>query len=367
MTSNRDYAADVFKSLLMMMIVVLHAILHGLNLQGLRTGETLHPNCGPPVVILGTLCIVAVNCYFFLSGYFHINLSPKKLFLLWTQCGFYAFVWWSVLLSMKVFRIVSHDSFSNLINVLLPIRAYWFMGVYFLLSLLAPFLNRMVDGLTVKQQVGLLAIITFITVVFGFLLDWVGIGTGFTLAQGIYMYLFGNICAKNIEKTRRRFHRSLLLTEYVLCSIVTGIAVVLLHWIFGKDVRAGWVLQYNNPFIILASVCLALVFIGLSVGERKSLVWISKLSRYSLAVYLITDYNAKVRKIVFHPMLTIIEHSNYIVVHIVVILFYALVLFIVCVLIEWIRQLLFKWIGRVLLMEEIYERICNRCRRTAWF
>ena len=362
---KRDYMADIFRSLLMVMIVVLHAILHGLHLQGLRTGEVLHSGCGPAVVMMGALCIGAVNCYFFLSGFFQIKLNLKKFFLLWLQCGFYALFWWGMLLGIGEFRIVSHDSLSNLVNVLLPIRAFWFMRVYFLLCLLAPFLNRLLNELTFKQQVGFLAVITVITVVFGFFVDWVGIGNGFTLAQGIYMYLFGVFCAKNIKQIRKKLSRSLLLVGYALCSSITGASVVVLHWVLGKDIKAGWVLQYNSPLIILAAVCLSLVFIGASVSEGKVLIWLSKLSRYSLTVYLLSDYNAKVREIVFHPLLIIIEHTRFTVVHIVSILLYAFVLFAVGVIIEWMRQLVFKWLGKVLHMEEIYESIRNRCRRTA--
>ena len=75
LTTERDYYADILRIILMIMIVLHHAIVDGLDLNGSVYGTSKNPVDSPIIFIVNALCIVAVNSFFAVSGFFRIKTN----------------------------------------------------------------------------------------------------------------------------------------------------------------------------------------------------------------------------------------------------------------------------------------------------
>ncbi len=106
-------------------------------------------------VVLDSFCIVAVNAFVMLSGYF---LSVKSFSLrrwigLLCQMLFYTLLIPPLLVFLGVLSPLEARSISHIWNCLFPIQSghYWFMSSYMVLLLFTPFLNVALEKLDQKK------------------------------------------------------------------------------------------------------------------------------------------------------------------------------------------------------------------------
>ena len=150
---------------------------------------------------------------------------------------------------------------------------------------------------------------------------------------------------------------------YVVISILTGVISYVIHtYLNGYDNFSWEMFSYNNPLVVVSSIFLCISFIGIKRKKTKAVIYISKLSKYSLATYLITACG-DIRYVIFKPIVYIVDKCEFSLVKVVVLVAYAIGLFIICTFIDYIRKSLFDFIGKVTRLEEKYESISNRCRR----
>lgn len=146
---------ELLRILAMVMVVVMHFLSHSGSL--VETGSSLSS-----VRITGTLlemfCLVAVNTYVFISGYFGVKstFKPSKAIKLLGQIWFYAILIPVVLVSAGVPTLGYSEGNLNiygLIQYLFPIETehYWFATAYFMLYLLTPVLGAAVKSMSKKQ------------------------------------------------------------------------------------------------------------------------------------------------------------------------------------------------------------------------
>lgn len=360
MPAKRNYSTDLLRCLLMIMIIIHHTIVHSLNMRALGTEEGLSDRLDYSLFLLNSFCIIAVNSFFFISGFYSIKFNSKKLIILYLEMQFYSIIWYIIMLLRDEFSLLSTQSIKYILKSALPFSSYWFMGAYFLLCILSPFVNEYVNSLNNTNRKRLLIIFSLITVIYGFVFDWDGIGRGHTFLQGMYMYFVGMLCSKNKDSLSATKTPYALI--YVIISlVVSGLAYLMYRLSFPT---ISWLIySYNDPFIIVSAISLSLAFIIWN-SNNAIVKFSSKISKYTLAVYLITDFDYA-RKVVFYPLKHfIVKNNNQIVISFAIII-YAVMLFFVCILIDIIRKKLFYFIGRVLHLEDVYESFCNRCRRTA--
>lgn len=330
---DRDSGADCLRIILMIFIISHHAIVNGFGLSNLKYGNTLDSQFNDiTYFLLNGICIIAVNSFFFISGYFGINRNKRKLVLLYLECVFYMVLW-------QVFAVCNKGQAFNYLYCLIPIKDYWFMAVYFAIAVLAPYINSMVAQLNNNNRWRLLLFGTLIIILYGFVFDLGEIGDGYSVIQGIYMYLFGNVVNCNLSDMhfkRPKWHICLII--YLLCSFVTGVGSYLLM----LSSRVGWAWRfyaYNNPFIILGAVSFCLAFLG---RKKFTISFIRKvlleLSSISLSVYLITDCYI-IKKQLFTPLVDYCGR-NHPLVNAVFVFIYALILYILCYIIEKTRRII---------------------------
>lgn len=341
---KRDCGTDLLRILLMLLIVIHHCLVHGLGFSNLKAGNPV-PDGMESIVffVLNGLSIVAVNAFFWISGFWGIKKNYKKLLLLYIECVFYM-----VIMQFVMHFIIGTD--LSIRNILLPIRDYWFMGAYLLVALIAPFIYKWIGALNSVERWNLVIIITIINTTYGFLLNLGGIGDGYTAIQGLFMYILG--CVFSYEKgtlEQRLNKRVYWFVVFLLCEVATSVV----SWFFCNTSHytyAWHFFAYNNPAICLGAVSLCMLFVNIK-SDNLFIKLIGKASKYSLAIYLITDCYV-IKKIVFTPVLKFASSNTSSLTLVLVIILYAAVLCVLCIGIDIIRKGIFHPLEKIILKTE---------------
>lgn len=132
---------ELLRCIAMMMVVVLHF----LGKSGILAPLSQASLAGYEYLAWGveSLCIVAVNVYMLISGYFltESHFSFKKVLRLWLQVWFYS-VGIGVVTYLCGYRPEGGINLYYLARLLFPISKnhYWFMTAYLYMILFAPIL-----------------------------------------------------------------------------------------------------------------------------------------------------------------------------------------------------------------------------------
>ena len=78
MSSKRNYSTDLLRCILMIMITAHHIIVHTLDLKVLGSGSVATDRFPFSLFLLNSFCIIAVNAFFFISGYFQSSIDDFK-------------------------------------------------------------------------------------------------------------------------------------------------------------------------------------------------------------------------------------------------------------------------------------------------
>lgn len=289
----RQKNIEKLRCLAMMMVVVLHFLGKG-NLLGDVTDPEMSA-VGAAAWVLEALCIVAVNCYMLISGYFLCESSFKlsrllKLYLqIWVYSVGVGVVAWATGLAPAE-EINTH----YFLSLLFPISMghYWFMTAYIFLYLLLPLVGIAVKRMT-KEQLNLvlimyLGIFCMLKSVLPFRLEEDGQGYDFL------WYLCVFLVAAYIRKFGVRF---LERRWRCLCLYLGGCAAMLLelYLLRGMYLRSGSFglilkisFEYNHIFVLLASVGLFGWFLlGKNEGVMANAA--AMIAPYVLGVYLLHE------------------------------------------------------------------------------
>lgn len=284
---------ELLRCVAMMMVVVLHYLGKGGLLPDLA-GEDMGAY-GAAAWTLETLCIVAVNVYMFISGYFLSGSAFRlsRLVRLYLQVWVYSAVFGLLGALTGVLAETAFDT-HYILTLIFPVTMghYWFMTAYVFLYLLLPFVGmavRQMSKIQLKTAVVLLFLVFCIAKsVLPVRLEMDGQGYDClwylcVFAAAAYVRRFG---AGFLEGKGR----SLLL--YIGCCglILAGTfglrAVYLRTGSFGRMLQMF--LEYNHILPFLAAAGLFGVFRGMQVKGRIADV-INRVAPYTLGVYLLHE------------------------------------------------------------------------------
>lgn len=153
---------ELLRCVAMMMVVVLHYLGKG-NLLTDLTKESLH-GAQLAAWLLESFCIVAVNVYMFLSGYFLSRSSFRlsRLIQLWLQIWVYSVAFG---LAGALSGVMAETDFDIhcILTILFPVSMehYWFMTAYVFLYLLLPLAGTAAEKLTKRQLQVTVALMLF--------------------------------------------------------------------------------------------------------------------------------------------------------------------------------------------------------------
>lgn len=278
--------------------------------------------------IIRSFCIVSVNCFVLISGYFGIKFNIKKIIKLDLTVIFYTIILFLISIIFGIHTI----SFKNDIVLLLPIltKRYWFITIYILLCFLSPILNLIVSILKKEQYkkfLLFLIVVFYILPILSYLLNapTITMDSGYGIINFICLYFIGRYINLYYEDN---WKPSKYLVVYIVCSILIFLFNHLFTKIFGFYFNSF--LSYDTLFVLISSIMLFLFFKNISISSKV----INTLAEGCFAVYII-HMNPTLSKYIFIDILNVKKYHglNYI----LAICIMPIVMFLLLTIVELIR------------------------------
>lgn len=316
---KREPSIELLRGILMLMIVLTHLTGNGVLKYDAPISYT-EPNwlCAN---IIDALCYPAVNTFVLISGYFGIRLSLTRVLKLDVPVIAY---------SVVLFALFGTISLGGAISSLIPILSskYWFLTSYFLLMLVSPFLNAFIETRSQSQLRNLFLWSIFIFVLIpSFSPFSLSDLRGMDVINFGVIYIVGRCLA--ISKFNLSKRKSVLL--YIISTLIILSLTGLFAFKFG--INRGWksyFYAYNNIFVYAQAIGLFFLFkqIKLDLGIGKIINWLAPSFFF---VYIIHSNPVIVNKLYVWISSSQYYYSNLFVLHT---LGWALVIFIICILVD---------------------------------
>lgn len=348
---ERNYGIDLLRILSMFFVVVLHVLGQG----GLLESTSGINN--KIVWLLEVFAFCAVNCYGLISGYVGVKNKYRlsNVLHIWIQVFLYNFIVYFVFLLLGKIEF----NFEVLKEMLFPVltERYWYFTAYFGLFFLIPVLNFLLEKFPKRKMFYVLIcyFVLFSLCPMFINKDMFHMNNGYSLYWLIYLYLIGGYISKyNIFNGIKR---SVLIIVYVLVCIFSwlskfGFVFLSRYFSFAFDYQYVFI-SYTSPTILIAGICLLLLFSTLDVSKLKETIMF--LSPISFGVYLIHT-QPLIFDTLFAGMFSSFADLNAVVLVLVVFII-GVIIYLLCSLVDYLRVELFnlfKIKERLFLIEEKY-------------
>lgn len=294
---------------------------------------------------MNIICYGSVDCFGLISGWVLSDIPFKysRLVHIWLQAVFICVI------SVIAFSIFSPDSLSlkNWIDVFIPVISgqYWYVTAYVGMYFFIPFINKSLDALTIRS----LILYSFVLWVVMSLLphfrmtDPWRLGGGASLLWLLTLYIIGaslkRICAIITIKNLSLYMISL----FVICVIFTWCSKIIIDILAAKynfsNNLSYWLISYRSPTVSLSAVALLILFTRVKIAATIRPV-ICLCSSLSLGIYLFHTYPLTFEKLLAFTGKYIYCHNIFSCIFSV--LGCAAVIYIVCGILEYGRQKIFK-------------------------
>lgn len=247
-----------------------------------------------------SVCIVAVNCYVLISGYFLVNSKFKlsRLSQLLVHVLFYS-------VSIAFLLVVTGReelNVSNTITTLLPVLTgqYWFITAYVGMYVLSPFINILIKALTRKQHLWLIFTGIFLFSIWPSVFWNKGLSyelqSGYSVIWFVFLYIMAAYVSRYYKPDYKiRVHAR----RYILTASLVAILTLSLSYTYYKtginiiESFRGSLFRYNSTTTLFASLALFILFLNIRITNVRINNLIKFFAPLTLGVYLIHE----------HPML----------------------------------------------------------------
>lgn len=344
----RQANIELLRIIAMIMVVLLHYLVKG------EAAVSLADNFSAINIVLWlikAICIVAVNVYVLISGYFLLEAKWKisRLVNLWIQVIFYSAGVPMVCLLLGI-EEVKQWGLYDWVNVLIPVQMehYWFITAYIILYLFVPALSLGVKHMNQKQHqwviAGLLLVFSIPKTILPIYIptDKYGYDFGWFLCLfmvAAYIRIYG---IPFFDKKGKCFG--------IYFAAVTG--MWLISVVCGTLSRKGLPLAYamdmpychNHLLVLIAAVALFYAFRYIQIPQGKVSDVICKISGYTLGVYLLHENLAVKTQWMYWAGIEKVRDGFGIFPHMLI---SVIAVFIAGVVVDFVRDCIFKFVVRV--------------------
>lgn len=353
---GRNIGIELFRIVSMLMIIILH-----INLNGNLVGGLKQVDAKFAVAWFGeSVCYACVDCYALISGYVMYNhkASAGKLLKVWMQVFSISAITAVIFLVLKRPDVPAEkiiDSFRPLTKT-----QYWYFVAYFGMFLLIPVLNAAVAGMErlTHKKVCFLIFIFFTILPICIKNDLFRTSNGMSCFWLCLMYIVGAYFGK-YGVDRKKYPPALCGFLGFLSGLILSVIVIWYSYKKGVDTGAvtgqfDW-LFYTNPFVVFESVLLLMCFSQLKFKTAAVIGIIKWLAASSFSVYLI-HVQPLVFDFVFKGQFAFLQKYNFALIGILAVMC-AITIYIVCVILDNVRLLIFKLCRIDKLMIYLGERL----------
>lgn len=323
---ERSSNIELLRIISMFLVLIIHYVPH-------RENVTWENFCSFPLessitLFLKSISFVCVNAFILISGYFSIKWKWKSFSNLIFQIAF-----WTIFSSLFTHIFFNKDISLN--ECFFNIYSNWFIRAYLCLYMFAPVLNAYIEKSSNKQLGIFLLIFYAVQTILGWMLQTAPEfheGMSFVSLSGLYLI---GAFIKRMKSSYFTFNKYCDLAIYFGGGLILAIInVAALKYNITSSPYG-----YLNPIVIVQTMYLFLFFTKIRI-ENNIINWIAS---SSFAVYLF-HYSYFTRDI-FHHYCEIIEKSYKI--SLPYIICYLIVIFIISVLVDKIRIVIFKQLSRI--------------------
>lgn len=331
-SNDRNYGIDALRIYSMFMIVVLHILSKGGILENTSGGGYYL------AWFLEIFAYCAADSYALISGYIRPQKGKKRNFIkfgiMWTQVVFYSFGVTALFYLLHIGNV----SRRAVIESIFPVAStqYWYFTAYVGLLFLIPVLDFLIDNLSQKDcNIMVLLLIAVFSIygtfskVFG---DPFMLADGYSVLWLCMLYFLGAWMKKynilNIISSKVSIVGILLNTVFVWICFC---------WVpFG-----GLLVSYISPFVLFNAVFFLSVFARLNFGilGKRIIAWISPAT---FGVYLIHCQKVIFNEYLKDAFLWVTALDSYLIS--IIVLLAAEFIFILCLIVEKIRIVLFRFL-----------------------
>lgn len=264
----RNLSIEYLRVLFMALIVLLHLMQFGYDESYIFESTSTGSYSQIVLMMLGKL---GVPGFIFITGYYGVKLSSKRLATLWVQTSFYA-----ILSTLLLLFFFNNPISKGVVFSFLPLAGgYWFVEDYIILMLFSPLLNEGLKRIP-KRRLQFI-VVALIVVIYGILWSK-GRNSAMSLLLFFSIYVVGRYCALYPNKLLHRHKFSIL----ALSMIVLIFIPVVVHYIGKNHLIMKYIITYYNIFTLLAIVSTFIILDGV-----KRLGGGNILTKNVLAVYLL--------------------------------------------------------------------------------
>ena len=292
---TRQTNFELLRIAAMFMVMILHYLLRTGLLP--EAGE-VPGGKGSAAVIAESFCVVAVNVYVLISGYFlsAAAFSWKRIAAVIGQVLFYALLIPPVLVILGLLDVQKLTDVYHLWNCLFPVQTghYWFASAYIVMCLFSPLINAAIWQLEPKCFAKILAgLLLFFSIgktisPLQFATDRYGYEYGWFLCVyliGAWIRRFGFFWMKNIRRALAVYLGSVLLTAGMELALL-GLAVRIPALTYYASVP----FHYNFLPCITGAVGLFACFYYMRIPDGAAAKIVSFFAPAAFGVYLIHEH-----------------------------------------------------------------------------
>lgn len=338
MNNTRNYGIDLLRLILMFMVCMLHILGQGGVLNASSAGTLGHKIFW----LLEVLSYCSVDSFAIISGYMATD-KPRKyeeIVEMWFQAFFYSFV---VTLILTIIGINKSWGIFDMIQCALPVifDKFWYFTAFFALFFAIPVLNKFV--FTIDENTSKKAFILLIAMfsIIGVLGDPFKSYWGYSAIWLIVLYCIGAL-AKRIKLFESRKSVTLVLL-WAACVLVT--------WVIRVFLGIGRVTNYVSPTILLSGMIMVILFSRLNLEGTI----IAKLSPLAFGVYLF-QLNQVIWNNIIKDSAAFVAAEN-IAVGVLYVFAFALAIFCIGLLVEFLRSKIAQLLRISLLSKKIVELV----------
>ena len=311
----------------MFLVLVLHALFIAIGTPS-QSQCLFDPGNALARLFFQSLAIVAVDIFVLISGWFGIKPTLKKLLSLFFQVFFFTI---TILTVFGFIRGFGNISIGSILKSLMITKGYWFIKSYICLFILSPVLNLFAEKAD-KRTFSLVLICFF---AFQTIYGWTDSAPEFSYGCSVVSFAGLYLLARYL-----RFYPLRLLSKRGLClSVYLALSLILAYIVweliaqdFYTDHSVSVAFSYINPLVVISSLALFFTFVNTEVPYSKTINWIAT-SAFSVYIIHINGFLFPYfRETVWYI------YSHYpTVARGVLILFFLMAVFSICVLWDKIR------------------------------
>lgn len=327
---NRQSNIELLRIIAMFMILGLHVNFIAIGVPEIQVISNM-PLQGFARLFTENMCIVGVNVFVLISGWFGIHFKTKGICSFIFQCLFFSLI---VFIAFAATGQVEINRINIMSAFLLYKNAYWFVWAYLFLYILAPVLNGFIDNAnrgTVKRVIILFFAIQTITFIFtstGFT------KTGYSPLSFIGLYLL----ARYYRLHRQNNCKYIYLGIYLLCALCNTLIYFIPAYLGQENNTIFSIsISYTNPLNIIGALSLLLFFTKIDIIS-KLINWVAS---SCFAVYLfhchfcLAEYYTNYAKEIFNNFSGVTYFA--------ITIAFILGVFVISVLIDKIRNICFNF------------------------